>query len=335
MMRRSLFAGLFAGLLMLAAPALAGTTFDAVRQNGYVRCGVTSGVAGMARPDSRGRWIGLHADICRAIAVAALGDAEKARFVPVTAQSRFTALQSGEVDVLVYVTALTLARDATMGLSQAVPYFYTGQGFLVRHSLNVAHATELGGATICAVQGSIVERNLADFAQRSGIRLTTIAYDMRASMVAAFLAGRCDAISDDMISLSADRLSTPDPNAFALLPELIAKEPQGAMVRNGDSEWTVLVRWSVFALIQAEEFGLTQENVETTRSSTTSPEIRRFLGLSEHVGAGLGIRDDWAFQIVRQVGDYGTLYERHVGAQGLGLDRGLNRLWNQGGLLMS
>jgi general L-amino acid transport system substrate-binding protein len=335
MMRKGLFAGVLAGLLFLAAPAFAGATFEAVRQNGYVRCGVTSGVVGMARPDSRGRWTGLHADICRAIAAASLGDAERVRFVPLTAQSRFTALQSGEVDVLVYITALTLTRDANLGLSQVVPYFYTGQGFLVRRSLNVSRATELDGATVCATQGSVVERNLADFAHRSHIRLTTIAYDTQSNVVAAFLSGRCDAISNDMISLSANRLAAPDPNAFVLLPDLIAKEPQGALVRNGDAEWAVLVRWSIFALVQAEEFGLTQETVEAARASTTDPEIRRFLGLSENVGAGFGIRDDWAFQIVRQVGDYGTLYDKHVGVHGLGLDRGLNRLWNRGGLLMS
>ncbi len=335
-MRRTILALLAAGLLGLAAPASAGPTLDVVRQNGALRCGVPSGVAGMARPDSRGRWVGLHADICRAIAAAALGDAEKVRFVPLTAQSRFTALQSGEADVLVYLTALTISRDATLGLSiVAPPYFYTGQGFLVRRSLNITRATELDGATVCATQGSVVERNLNDFAQRSNIRLTTIAFDTQPNVIAAFFAGRCDAISNDMISLSANRLAAPDPNAVMLLPELIAKEPHGAMVRNGDAEWALLVRWTISALIQAEEFGLTRENVEAKRAGTTDPQLRRFLGLSENVGAGLGLRDDWAFQVVRQVGDYGSLYERHAGAQGLGLDRGLNRLWTQGGLMMS
>ena len=335
-MRRTILALLAAGLLGLAAPASAGPTLEVVRQNGALRCGVPSGVAGMARPDSRGQWVGLHADICRAIAAAALGDAGKVRFVPLTAQSRFTALQSGEVDVLVYLTALTISRDATLGLSiVAPPYFYTGQGFLVRRSLAITRAAELDGATVCATQGSVVERNLNDFAQRSNIRLTTIAFDTQPNVIAAFFAGRCDAISNDMISLSANRLAAPDPNAVMLLPELIAKEPHGAMVRNGDAEWGLLVRWTISALIQAEEFGLTRENVEAKRAVTTDPQLRRFLGLSENVGAGLGLRDDWAFQVVRQVGDYGTLYERHAGAQGLGLDRGLNRLWTQGGLMMS
>jgi general L-amino acid transport system substrate-binding protein len=335
-MRASFLACLAAGLLSLAAPAQAGPTLDAVRQNGSVRCGVANGVAGMSRPDSQGRWVGLHADICRAIAVAALGDAEKVRFIPVTAQSRFTALQSGEIDVLVYLTALTLSRDATLGLSIiAPPYFYTGQGFLVRRSLNVSRASELDGATVCATQGSVIERNLNDFAQRANIRLTTIAFDTQPTVLAAFFAGRCDAISNDMISLSANRLAAPDPNALVLLPDLIAKEPHGAMVRNGDNEWALLVRWTISALIQAEEFGLTRETVEATRGSTTDPGIRRFLGLNENVGNGLGLRDDWAYQVVRQVGDYGSLYERHAGSQGLGLDRGLNRLWNQGGMMMS
>ncbi|MBL6079997.1 amino acid ABC transporter substrate-binding protein [Belnapia sp. T18] len=335
-MRLSILSLLAAGLLGLAAPASAGPTLDAVRQNGAVRCGVPSGVAGMARPDSQGRWVGLHADICRAIAAAALGDADKVRFVPLTAQSRFTAVQSGEVDVLVYLTALTLSRDATLGLSiVAPPYFYTGQGFLVRRSLNITRAAELDGATVCATQGSVVERNLNDFAQRSNIRLTTIAFDTQPNVIAAFFAGRCDAISNDMISLSANRLAAPDPDAVVLLPELIAKEPHGAMVRNGDGEWALLVRWTISALIQAEEFGLTRETVVAARASTTDPQIRRFLGLNENVGAGLGLRDDWAFQVVRQVGDYGSLYERHVGARGLGLERGLNRLWNQGGMMMS
>ncbi|MFC3126196.1 amino acid ABC transporter substrate-binding protein [Pseudoroseomonas globiformis] len=321
--------------LSLGNPAAAGPTLDAVKKAGTVRCGVTSAVAGAARPDSKGRWVGFHADICRAVAAAALGDAEKVTFVPVTAQSRFTALQSGEIDTLIYITALTLSRDATLGLNQVAPYFYTGQGFLVRRSLNISQLKELDGGTVCSTQGSVVERNVTDYARRTGITLTTISFDVAANVLAAFLAGRCDAISNDTLSLTANRLAAPDPDAFVLLPELIAKEPQGAMVRNGDSEWANVVRWSIFALVQAEEFGLTRETVAATRDSSTDPQVRRFLGRGEPVGAGLGLSDDWAYQVVRQVGDYGTLYETHLGKHGLGLDRGLNRLWNQGGLMMS
>lgn len=329
--------GALAGALLagLGAPAQAGPTLDAVRGAGIVRCGVTGAVAGAARPDSKGRWTGFHADICRAIAAAALGDAEKVRFVPVTAQTRFTALQSGEVDTLIYITALTLSRDATLGLNQVAPYFYTGQGFLVRRSLNIGRLAELDGGTICATQGSVIERNITDYARRTGIRLSTIAYDTSANVLAAFLAGRCDAISNDTLSLTANRLAAPDPDSFVLLPELIAKEPQGAMVRNGDAEWATLVRWAIFALVQAEEFGLTRETVAAARETSTDPQLRRFLGLGEPVGAGIGLPNDWAFQVVRQVGDYGTLYETHLGKEGLGLERGLNRLWNQGGLMMS
>jgi len=337
-MRAWILGGLVGAMLAgLAAhaPALAGPTLDAVRRAGEVRCGVPGGVAGAARPDSQGRWTGFHADICRAVAAAALGNAEKVRFVPVTAQTRFAALQSGEVDTLIYITALTLSRDATMGLNQVVPYFYTGQGFLVRRSLNIRSLPELDGGTVCATQGSVIERNIADYARRVGIQLTTIAYDTAANVLAAFLAGRCDAISNDTLSLTANRLAAPNPDDFVLLPELITKEPQGAMVRNGDAEWATLVRWTIFAMIQAEEFGLTRENVAAARETSTDPQVRRFLGRGESVGAGIGIADDWAFQVVRQVGDYGTLYETHLGERRLGLDRGLNRLWYQGGLMMS
>lgn len=327
--------GAFLAAASFATPAAAGPTLDAVKKAGTVRCGVTSAVAGAARPDSQGRWVGFHADICRAIAAAALGDAEKVTFVPLTAQSRFTALQSGDIDTLIYITALTLSRDTTLGVSQVAPYFYTGQGFLVRRSLNIRQLKELDGGTVCSTQGSVVERNITDYARRTNITLTTISFDVAANVLAAFLAGRCDAISNDTLSLTANRLAAPDPDAFVLLPELIAKEPQGAMVRNGDSEWANVVRWAIFALVQAEEFGLTRETVTAARDSTTDPQLRRFLGRGEPVGAGLGLPDDWAYQVVRQVGDYGTLYETHLGKNGLGLDRGMNRLWNQGGLMMS
>jgi len=338
MMRARALGGFLGAILAgvcLAAPASAGPTLDAVKKADTVRCGVTSAVAGAARPDSKGRWTGFHAEICRAIAAAALGNAEKVTFVPVTAQSRFTALQSGEIDTLIYITALTLSRDATLGLNQVATYFHTGQGFLVRRSLNISQLKELDGGTVCATQGSVVERNITDYARRTGINLSTISFDTAANVLAAFLAGRCDAISNDTLSLTANRLAAPDPDAFVLLPELIAKEPQGAMVRNGDAEWAALVRWTIFALIQAEEFGLTRETVTAVRDNGTDPQIRRFLGRGEPVGAGLGLADDWAYQVVRQVGDYGTLYETHLGKEGLGLDRGMNRLWNQGGLMMS
>ena len=323
-------------LLSLFIPSLAeaGPVLDGVRRNGHVRCGVSTGVAGMSLADSQGVWQGFDADICRAVAIAVFGNAEAVRFVPTTAQNRFTALQSGEIDMLTRVTALTLARDSQMGLTITAPHFFTGQGFLVHRRLNVTRAEQLNGATICATQGSEIERNIIDWSRRTNVRVTTIPFDTPPTILQAFLAGRCDAVSNDMVSLSANRVAAPSPNELVLLPELISKEPHGVLVRNGDPEWAALTRWAVFALIQAEEFGLTRENVAQMRQSTTDPRIRRFLGLSENVGTGWGLPADWAFNVVRLLGNYAEVYERGPGRI-LGLERGPNRIWTEGGLLIS
>ena len=321
-------------LLLPALPAAAGPTLDAIKQRGHLRCGVSTGVAGMSQPDSQGVWRGFDADICRAVAAALFADAEKVRFIPTTAQNRFTALQSGEVDMLTRTTALTLARDSQLGLTISVAHFYTGQGVLVRRSANIARAEQLDGATFCATQGSEIERNLVDWAKQKNIRLTTIPFDTPPTILQAFLAGRCDAVSNDMINLSANRAAAPDPNALVLLPDIIFKEPHGVLVRNGDAEWAALTRWAVFALIQAEELGLTQGNVAQIRASTQDPKIRRFLGLTENVGTGWGLPASWAFEVVRQVGNYGEVFQRGPGSV-LGMERGPNRTWTEGGLLMS
>ncbi|WP_458097846.1 amino acid ABC transporter substrate-binding protein [Roseomonas sp. WA12] len=323
------------GAVVGPTPAQAGPTFDNVRRNGHVRCGVSIGVAHMSMPDSAGRWTGFDADICRAVAVAVFGDPEKVRFVPTTAQSRFTALQSGEVDLLSRTTALTLARDSTMGLTQTVVHFYTGQGLLVHRRTGVTRAAELNGATVCTTQGSVNERTLEDWARAKGLRMTQIAFDTPSNVLAAFLAGRCDAITNDMINLAANRIGAPDPASLVLLPEVVFKEMHGVLVRNGDAEWAALTRWTVFALIQAEEFGLTRANVEETRRTTADPQVQRFLGRNDNIGAGFGLQADWAYNIVRQLGNYGEVYDRTAGSGGLGIDRGPNRLWNDGGLLMS
>jgi len=322
-------------MVLSAAPAFAGATLDAIRRTGYVRCAVSVGVAHMSQPDSAGRWQGFDTEICRAMAIAVFGDPERIRFVPTTAQTRFTALQSGEADVLSRTTALSLTRDSTLGLSITVAHFYTGQGFLVQRSTGAARAVDLNGATVCGTQGSIIERNIEDWARANNLRLTTIAFDTPPNVRAAFLAGRCDAISDDMINLSANRLSAPDPNALVLLPDLIQKEMHGVLVRNGDAEWATLTRWAVFALIQAEEFGLTRANVEEARRTSTDPQIRRFLGVSENVGQGFGVSASFAYDIIRTLGNYGEIFDRTAGAGGLGMDRGPNRLWTQGGLMIS
>jgi general L-amino acid transport system substrate-binding protein len=320
--------------LFSAAPADAGAVLDGIRRNGHVRCGVSTGVAGMSQPDSQGVWRGFDADICRAMAAAVFGDAEKVRFIPTTAQNRFTALQSGEVDLLTRTTAFTLARDSQMGMTLTVPHFFTGQGVLVRRSANITRAAQLDGATFCATQGSEIERNLTDWARQNNLRITTIPFDTPPTILQAFLAGRCDAISNDMINLAANRAAAPNPQDLVLLPDIIFKEPHGVLVRNGDPEWAALTRWTVFALIQAEEMGLTRENVTGIRASTQDPKIRRFLGLTENVGTGWGLPASWAYEVVRQVGNYGEVFQRGPGTV-LGMDRGQNRPWTEGGLLMS
>jgi len=257
------------------------------------------------------------------------------RFVPTTAQSRFTALQSGEVDLLSRTTALTLARDSTMGLTQTVAHFFTGQGLLVRRQAGVERATQLNGASVCTTQGSVNERTLQDWARTNRIEVRTIAFDTAPSVLAAFLSGRCDAITNDMINLAANRLAAPDPGALVLLPDVIFKEMHGVLVRNGDAEWATLTRWVVFALLQAEEFGITRANAEEVRRTNPDPNVQRFLGRIDNIGVGFGLGADWAFQVIRTVGNYGEIYERTAGREGLGIDRGPNRLWSQGGLLMS
>lgn len=326
---------LLLALLTSIPTAEAGNTLDAIRRLGYLRCGVSGNVAGMSLPDSQGRMQGFDADMCRAVAVAIFNDAEKLRFVPTTAQTRFTALQSGEIDMLSRTTALTLNRDSQLGLTVTAATFWTGQGFLVNRRLGVNEAKQLNGATVCATTGSEIERNINDWAATNGLRLTTIAYDTQDAIVNAFLAGRCDAISDDMINLSANRLAAPNPGDFVLLADLIAKEPQGILVRNGDPEFAQLTRWAFFAMVQAEEFGLTRANVEEARRITQDAKIRRFLGLTDHVGRGFGSADSFAYEIVRQIGNYGEMFERTAGEKGLGMARGPNRLWTDGGLHVS
>jgi general L-amino acid transport system substrate-binding protein len=320
---------------MGSSPTRAGATLDAVKKNGVVRCGVSPGVAFMSMPDSTGLWQGFDVEICRSVAAAVFGDADEVKYVPTTAQTRFTALQSGEVDLISRTTALTISRDSAMGLAGTTVSFYTGQGFLVHKKTGAKTGKDLDGATVCATQGSIIERNVEDFSRANNIKIGTIAFDTPANVLAAFMAGRCDAISNDMINLMANRLAAPNPNDLILLPDMVAKEMHGPMVRNGDPEWAQLVRWTVFALIQAEEYGLTRANVEKAKTDSTDPQIRRFLGLTENVGTGFGLPATWAFEVVRQIGNYGEMFERTAGKGGLGLGRGPNRLWTNGGLLIS
>jgi general L-amino acid transport system substrate-binding protein len=322
-------------LNMRAEPANAGAALDAIRSRGILACGVLEGAPGVATITSQGRFVGFHVDVCRAIAAALFGDAEKVRFVPLTNVTRFTAVQSGEADIWEGTTALTLARDSTLSLTLPVATFYTGQGFLVNKRIGAKTAADLNGATICSGQGTEIERNVGDYTAKNGIKMQTITYEAAPTLMSAFLSGRCDAISNDMVSLASNRMAAPNRDDFELLPDLIAKEPHGPVVRGDDAQWATLVRWVVFALVQAEEFGLTKANVEQAYNTSTDPRVQRFLGKSGNAGAGFGLPNTWAYQVVRQVGNYGEVFDRSLGADGLGMDRGLNKLWTQGGLMIS
>lgn len=318
------------------SPAWAGATLDGVKARGILACGVNTGVAGFSQPDSRGVWRGLDADLCRAIAAATLGDANKVRFVPLSGQQRFPALQSGEVDVLVRQTTATMARDTQIGLRSVIVNFYDGQGFMVRRDANLTKASELDGATVCVQQGSTTEGNLADWARAAKVNITPVLFERIDQVGTAFSSGRCDALTTDASQLAAVRSAFPNPNDFVVLPDRISKEPLGPMVRRDDQEWFDVVRWTVNALIEAEELGITAASAEARRASDASPTVRRLLGVDPALGQGLGISGNWAYDVIRAVGNYGEVFERNLGAAtSLRMERGSNALWTQGGLLYS
>ncbi len=335
-MRRTLLAAATAvGLTLAAAPASpqAQSTFDAVRARGVVNCGVNTGLAGFAAPDSQGVWRGLDVDLCRAVAAAMFGDATKVRYVPLTAQQRFTALQSGEVDMLARNTTWTLARDTSLGLDFVGVNFYDGQGFMVKRSLGVKSAKELDGATVCVQPGTTTELNLADWFRANNLRFTPVVIERLEEVNAAFFAGRCDALTTDVSGLASVRASQgPRAEEYVILPEVISKEPLGPVVRHGDNRWADLVRWAHFAMIEAEELGLTSANIDQHLNST-NPAIQRFVGATGGFGQMLGVDNRWAYNIIKQVGNYGESFERNV--KPLGIQRGINELWTKGGLMYS
>lgn len=314
--------------------AQAGATLDGVQARGVLACGVNTGVAGFSQPDSQGTWRGLDTDICRAIAAAVLGDATKVRFVPLSGQQRFPALQSGEVDVLVRQTTATMGRDTTLGLRSVAINFYDGQGFLVRRDANIARAADLRGATVCVQQGSTTEGNLADWARAARIRIEPVLFERIDQVAIAFASGRCDALTTDVSQIAAVRSSFPQPADFVTLPDRISKEPLGPMVRRDDQEWFDVVRWTLNALVEAEELGITAANAATRRAADGAPEVRRLLGADPVLGHGLKLSASWAFDAIRAVGNYGAIFERNVGAgTPLGMERGPNALWTAGGLM--
>jgi general L-amino acid transport system substrate-binding protein len=316
------------------AAAQAGPTLDKVKAAGQISCGVPTGIAGFAAPDNQGHWAGFDVDICRALSAAIFGATDKVKYVPLTAQQRFTALQSGEVDLLSNNTTDTLQRDTELGLNFAPVVFYDGQAFLVAKKLGVKSAKELNGATICVQPGTTTELNLADYFRANKIEFKPVVIEKLDEVESAFFSGRCDAYTTDRSGLAATRAGrASNPEDYVILPEVISKEPLSPAVRQGDDQWNDLVRWVIFSLIQAEESGITSKNVDDMLKSD-DPNVKRLLGVTPGAGKSLGIDEKWAYNEIKQVGNYGEIFERNVG-QGspLKLDRGINNLWTKGGLM--
>ncbi|WP_439495616.1 amino acid ABC transporter substrate-binding protein [Bosea sp. (in: a-proteobacteria)] len=320
-----------AGLL---SPAAA-DTIETIRNRGKIICGTSPGVAGFSLQDAAGRWQGFDTDICRALAAVVFNDPEKTAFVPLTSKDRLIALQAGEIDVLPRTTTWTLSRNASQGVTFTAVNYYDGQGFMVTKKLGVTAAAQLGGASICVAQGTTSELNLADYFRKLGQKYEPAAFATSEEALRAYEAGRCDAYTTDVSALSANMLKFAAPDDHLVLPEIISKEPLGPWVRTGDERWFNLVRWTLFALINAEELGVTKANVQEMTKST-NPEVKRFLGLDGKFGEALGVSNDWVVRIIAAVGNYGESFERHLGkASRMRLARGPNELWTKGGLQYS
>jgi len=332
-MRKYTFTAAAALAAMLASgSAMAGKDLDAVKARGTLICGTNPGVAGFAQQDDKGKWNGLDVDVCRAVAAAIFGDSEKVKYVPLTAQQRFTAIQSGEVDVLSRNTTWTLTRDTALGLDFTGINYYDGQGFMVPKKLGLKSAKELNGATVCVAPGTTTELNLADYFRAHNMQLKTVTFATANEAVKAYDAGRCDSYTTDASGLYAERLRLANPADHIILPEIISKEPLGPAVRHGDDQWFDVVKWTLFAMINAEELGVTSKNVDEMLKST-NPDVKRLLGTEGNYGEQLGLSKDWAVHIVKAVGNYGESFERNVGTGSpLKIDRGLNKLWSKGGI---
>lgn len=319
-------------VLSTGAALAASPTLAKVKKNGFLRCGVNEGLPGFAVPNTKGEWSGFDVDFCRAIAAAIFDDPKKVRFFPTSAKVRFTALQAGDFDVLSRNTTWTLSRDVQVGLEFIGVTYYDFQGFMVPKKLKVASAKQLDGASVCTNTGTTTELNLADYFRSNKLKYKVIAFEKNNEVVAAYDSGRCDAITTDASGLHAERLKLAKPDDHMMLPEMISKEPLGPAVTQGDQQWGDLVRWTLFAMLNAEEYGVTSKNVDQMMKSE-SPEVRRMLGVEGAFGESLGLTKDWVVRIVRRVGNYGEVFERNVG-QGspLKIKRGLNALYTKGGL---
>ena len=335
-MKKSLFLGTLAATGLVAGMAAA-TTLDDVKARGELNCGSNTGLAGFGLPDANGTWVGFDVAVCRAIAAAVLGDPTKVKFVPTSGQTRLTALASGEIDVLVRNTTWTFSRDVDLKLDFVGVNYYDGQGFMVPKALGVSSAKELNGATVCIQTGTTTELNLADFFKSNNMTYTPVAIESNAEGIQQYLAGACDAYTTDASGLASTRATFAAPDEHIILPEIISKEPLGPLVRHGDNQWGDIVRWTLNALITAEEFGVTSANLEEQVASSTNPEVQRLLGTStDDLGAMLGLDKEWARRAIAASGNYGEIFAATIGeATPIGLARGLNAQWTQGGLLYS
>jgi general L-amino acid transport system substrate-binding protein len=327
--------------ISLAAIAVCGITANAgtlenVKKAGILKCGVSTGLPGFAEVGADKKWKGLDVDVCRAVAAAVLGDATKVKIVPLTAKERFTALSSGEIDLLSRNTTWTQSRDTSLGLNFAGVNYYDGQGFLVSKKLGVKSAKELDGASVCITAGTTTELNLAEYFNLNGMKYSPITYDTADQVTKGFEAGRCDLITSDASQLYALRTKMANPGEYKVLPEIISKEPLGPLVRQGDDEWFNIAKWSLNAMKTAEELGVTSSNVVSLAASAKNPEVSRLLGSAGNMGENLKLDAKWAYNIIKQVGNYGESFERNVGMDSpLKIERGVNALWTNGGLQYS
>ena len=329
---RGLVIGGVAAALAFIASASA-TTLDEVKKKGFVQCGVSQGLKGFSSPDDKGVWTGMDVDLCRGIAAAIFNDPAKVKFTPLSAKERFTALQSGEIDVMSRTTTWSLSRDTTMGFDFRAVTYYDGQGLMVRKSLGIKSAKQLDGASVCILMGYSSTLTLADYFRANNMKYESITFEKDDELVAAYDAGRCDTYTSDISGLFANRLTLKNPDEHMVLPEIISKEPLGAVVRHGDNQWGDIVSWTLYAMVNAEELGVDSKNV-TAMLDSANPEISRLLGKEGSYGEGLGLSNEWAYQIIARVGNYAEIFERNVGKESpLGIPRGLNALWTRGGIM--
>jgi general L-amino acid transport system substrate-binding protein len=333
-MKRFYFVIALVAVFVMIGSASAGT-FEDVKAKGYISVGVNEGLFGFAKPNEKGEWTGLDVDTARAISIAVFGAPDKLKFIPLTAKTRFTALQSGEIDVLTRNATQTLSRETALGLNFVQPNYYDGQGYLISKKLGVKSAKELDGATICVLPGTTTEMNAADYFRKNEMKMKPVVIESTPELAKAFFAGRCDCLTSDASQLASTRAIAPNPDDYIILPEIISREPLAPAVRHGDDKWYDVVNFSVLALIEAEYLGITSKNVDDMLKSK-DPQIQRFLGVSPGNGKALGLDEKWAYNIVKMVGNYGEIFERNVGVNTpLKLERGLNAQWTDGGLMYS